>query len=889
MSNDQLNEVADLKKHFQQASDIFVLHVDDEEDARVYFAASLEDLSIKVLSAGSANEALDKLQRQGNDICLIVSDLRMPEVGGLEFREQVAKTHPNIPFCILSGYVDRALAMRGLELKIARIMTKPIDEAELVDLLHKEALPRLQNIIENRELKQSFVLDSEALIENSEEILLRLENDPSDAEALNQFFGYMHTLKGASAFFEPKDLHRFAHSYEDILKKLQRDELKLNENVMQVLFKGFDLIKTLFLEFKSGHHKWRDPQTLIDALQIAPEEKCDTAADAHDAPASVVSPTTKAIDPSKAKGSEDIKVSVKLLDEFMQLSGEVTVVRNMLNKCVSSIERRFAGDRDIGMLTELLSELHKINSSVQNKMAEIRKVPLKSIMRVLPRAVRDVASSLEKKVKLEISGDELRVDTSIAEILNNSLLHLIKNSVDHGIERPDERVRRGKQDFGLISVSASTRDEKVVVVISDDGKGLDPKAIRDKLVRNGTHTKAQVDSMSDVETWQMIFSPGFSTATNVTEISGRGVGMSMVKDCVDAIGGQIIIESEVGRGTSFRLELPIPKSVLIASCLGVRIDSRRLSLVQDDIVRVLQINASQAKGLVREMQGSKFLLFEGKLLPIADLVSLLGLVSSQRQAEQAGPEEQKFIIMKSNQDGRRMVLEVTEVLDLEDMVIKNLNPMLNTKSLYRGVTFLDDGGVGLILNTSGIMDAIGITRETGSAKEKLVDHQTQTDRYHGQVEPKRKVASALSVLTRTAGIFAIPEDFVFRIEEVPREAIKRSGSLHVMSYRDRILCVDKLSSLLSLEEATKETTAPHRKLVILKNADRLYALEVDEILEMINYDEVHRELSQKSHFISGHIFVGSQTIALLDVQTILDRRLNSSDANGNVILQTEVA
>ena len=866
--------MTEIHKKFENNGDYFLLHVDDEEELRDIFCSLMNDMGIKSISVANNIEALKILKEKSHKIVLIASDIKMPDSDGFELREQVLKLYPEIPFCIASAYVDREMALKGVDLKIAAFLSKPYDPNTLSEVLVKEALPRLKILKDNRELKLSFVADSESLIEEAEEVLLRLEQNSSDIESLNRFYGIMHTLKGAWAFFEPKDLHRFTHHYEDILKKLQRSEIYFSKVVYQVLFRGFDTIKELFSEFKNDKRVERNFDNLIQVLDLG--QNSETNLSSQDSKLNEITAESSIKDhaPTKAYGTEDIKVSVKLLDEFIQLSGEVTVIRNMLNKCVGSIERRYAGDRDVAMLTGLLSELHKINSGVQNKMTEIRMVPLKSIVRVLPRAVRDVAKSLNKKVELHIEGEELRVDTSIAEVLNNSLLHIIKNSVDHGLETPEERATHGKPEVGKIHVHASTRDEKVMVKISDDGKGINIDAIKAKLIKNATYTKAQVDSMSNSDLYLMIFSSGFSTAQQVTEISGRGVGMSMVKDCVDAVGGKIIIESVPGKGATFFLELPVPKSVLIASCLGVQIGTRRFSLIQDDILRVLQFDISQSQNYIQELEKSRCLLFENELIPIANLSELFKLNEKIMIHEDC-----KLVVMRSGQDNRRIAIEVSSILDVEDMVIKNMHTTLNSTSLYRGVTFLDDGGVGLILNTNGIMDAMHISRENLNKANR--QHTKQGNPVEETNTPKMH---ALTIHINGAGTYALPQESVFRIEEFESSLIKQSGSSHVIPYRGSVLKVARLAdSITNLKKLSLNSTETEkRRLVVIKNDKRFFGFEVDEILDMITYDNLKTELAQESLGIDGHIFLGEKTISLLNVEKIIQKAILHLDTTENI-------
>jgi two-component system chemotaxis sensor kinase CheA len=861
-----LSSLEEIKKEFS-SDDFFVLHIEDEELQRLAFYEDLAEIGIKVLSAANGNEAFEILRERHQKIVLIVSDFKMPGLDGFQVREKALQQFPEIPFCIVSAFVNRESALKGVELKIAAFISKPIRRQELAHVIVKEALPRLRAVKEDLELTLAFIADTETLIEESESILLRLEG-PSDPEDLNRFYAIMHTIKGGAGFCEPKFLHHFVHAYEDVLKKLQTGELAFGPAISTILFSGFDTIKALFDEIKQGKTCAHELDSLLACLSLSHLREDGNGRHASLSTSGGQAGTTGR---SRPTAQEDIKVSVKLLDEFMQLSGEVTVIRNMLNKCVSSIERKYAGDRDVGMLTDLLAELHKINSGVQNKITEIRKVPLKSVMRVLPRAVRDVTKSLNKKAELLLSGDELRVDASIADVLHNCLLHIIKNSIDHGIESTETRTKSGKNPSGIIKVDAAIRDERVIVKITDDGAGLNVDAIKNKLIKNGMYTKPQIDQMSNTDLYGMIFSSGFSTAQQVTEISGRGVGMSMVKDCVDAIGGQIVITSEDGKGACFQLELPVPKSILIANCLSVKIGDWGYSLVRDDIVRVVQLNQEQAREQIMPIDQSEFLIFEGELVPIVDLNHLLCL-----EQENIRPSDlRRLVLMTSGKDSRYIATEVTEILDVEDMVIKNLHNALNKDSLFRGVTFLDNGGVGLILSTEGIMNSMKI-----SSRRKKVTNPKGDEKSQSQGLQDLRARNALTIKLFDTGHFAISQQEIFRIEEINTSSLQKSGTELVIPYRNTIMRVVSLSNLMCPFELAgtnvnlmEDSPSQMLPIVVVKSNSSYVGISVDQIMDMVSVGDVKTDLAQAEKGIEGHFFVGDSTFALLNLNHILAKVL----------------
>lgn len=859
----------------------YVLHLDDEADMQDPIEFSVSQYGLKTLFFSDAPSALQALKTRQHEIVLVLSDLKMPHMDGFEFREAAKKIAPTIPFAILSAFVDKDTVLRGLALKISAFLSKPIDEQELFDLVKKEVVPTVKSQKEDRELREGFVADCESLIENAEELLLALEQDHSDAEALNRLFAIVHTLKGSSGFFEPKSLNLYAHHYEEILKGLQKSELQWTEPVSRALFKGFDVLKDLFLEFKSLEFKSHDLEALYQVLSL--DQPASEVGEVAIAQSKDTAPKA-AVGLEKSKVRDDVRVSVERLDEFMQLSGEVTVIRNMLNKCMHSMEKRFVGDRDVVILGELLGELHKINSGMQSKISEIRKVPVKSVVKVLPRAVRDLAKTLEKEVDLEVVGEELLIDTSIAEVLNNSLLHIVKNSVDHGLETPADRVAAGKHRKGKVTVTCTSADEKVVVEIKDDGKGLSLKAIKNKLLKNATHTQAEVDDMSPQQLYAMIFSSGFSTAAQVTAISGRGVGMSMVKDCVDAVGGEIQIESVEGKGGQFRLVLPVPKSVLISNCLTVRVGSLQFGVLRDDILRVLQLDSSAAKEFIRDLEGAKTLLFEGELLALCSLSALLALPRDPRGDETPA---RRIVVLSSAQDGRRLALEVDEILDVEDLVIKNLHSFVNGRQIFRGATFLDDGRVGMILSTSGLMDAASISKQRATrVKERDLSNVSGVESL---------LQSALVFRLSVPGYYAIAQERVFRIEEIKRSAIKHSGLANVLPYRGGILQIvslnqlfgDRNEALASLESVASVGNAETLRVMVVEKNNRYIGIEVREITDMVQYSDLKTELAEPLRGVLGHFLCLEKTVCLLDVDAIITPMLDMSLEDGAQLVQID--
>ncbi len=838
-----MNE-SDIKKELEGQKPAYLIYLDDEPDLFEPIELLAQDCGLVPLLTTDPHQALEWVKKHQSDIAVIISDLKMPVMNGFEFRMQSKGIAPEVPFAILSAHIDTETALKGVESKIFAFIPKPAKQSKIIEIIAAEVVARIRAIKEDRELRAGFVSEAEVLISDSEDLLLTIEQDPQNDEALNRFFGVVHTIKGASSFFEPKTLHKFAHKYEDVLKKVQRREIEFSEQVMSVLFQGFDILKELFQEFTQGEYQQRDFESLVAMLELGKAVKAVASSEV----VQKKSPQKEAAPPSIR--NEDVKVGVALLNEFMQLSGEVTVIRNMLNKCVRSIDRKYSGDRDVAMLGELLDELHKINGNIQNKISEIRKVPLKTVLKPLPRAVRDVSKQLGKQVDLELIGEELRVDTSIAEVLNNSLLHIIKNSLDHGLEKPEERKSAQKPEKGKIRVRSQVKEEQVWIEIEDDGRGLNLDAIKNKLLKNGSHTEAQISKMTASELHAMIFSSGFSTAAQVTDVSGRGVGMSMVKDSVDALRGEIQIESNPGKGACFRLILPVPKSVLIASCLSVRVGKLQFGLVQEDLIRVIQF-AGGVNEMIRELEGCRNLLFEDKLIPLIDIGRILGLEATTRQEDQAW----YGVVLKSTQDGRSVALEVDQILDTEDTVIKTIHDTLNADALYKGATFLDDGTLGLILSTTGILDFIG-SKRLASAGMNAVE----------KIKAPEPQKGALVFTLALDGRYALPLEEVQRIEIVDAKAVRHSGKTAVVPYRGTLLEILDLGKVFRKPTEIGEENFP---AIVVLQGSKWVGLRVSQILDMVSYSEMNTDLADEHLGIEGHLLNQERTITMLSSEKVL--------------------
>jgi len=833
MSDNKMSNI----KSLITLNDLHLVYVDDEQSQLDYVSSLLSQLGVNIYTTTNQNEAINFIKEKQQDLILIISDLKMPEADGFQFREKVAEVAPQIPFVILSGFLDTELALKCLSLKINGILNKPLDMEGFCEIFEKEIPTRINSIKEDREIKVTLLSDIEQFLDNAESSLIAIDDFTNYDQQINSFFSIIHTIKGASSFFDNKCLHSFTHKYEDGIKKIQNKKATLSEEVHANLLTGLDYMREHFENLKSGKNS-----TIVDShFDIFSTESTKSAVES-----TIQNSNSTKADIKKAE-TKEIKVNVSLLDDFLKLSGEVIVIKNLLNKCVSSIEKQYSGNKDLETLTELLEELHKINGGVQNKISEIRKVPLKTIFKPIHRGIREVTRSLNKQVNFEVVGEDLSVDNSIAEVLNSSLLHLVKNCVDHGIENPSDRNLAGKSTEGRVKLTCISKDDAVTVVLEDDGRGLNPATIGKKLISNGTHTSDQINSMNDEQLIQMIFSPGFSTASKVTEISGRGVGMSMVKESIESIGGSIKIESKVGLGSKFHLFLPIPKSVLIANCLFVRTNSAKVGITSDEVEKVINLTESN----INNFENTQTIFYNDHLVPLIDLDNLLNLEANNHQ------DGKKIVILKDKQGTRLVGVVVQEILEFEDTIVKPIIHNINTMGFYKGATFVDEGNVSLVLNSEKIMDHMKIMTKNNLSR-------VESNKQHHNTK-SNQLNQALVFQLNIPGFYAIQQNLIYRIEEIRRSDIYSSGDIEIVNYRNTILPIVNMNKILS--NSGNDHIIQNLdciNVIVIEFQEYKVGLHVDAILDIVEYSEFHNEVQNMNMCCQGYFFNKEQSVGLID-------------------------
>ncbi len=827
-----LKNPTDKRKYINEKClgiDPIIFYLDDEADALEVFSEQMDQLGIKTIVSNNLDEIMMHIKENRLSTLLVVSDYHMDGIDVFDFRKRVQEVSTDIPFYMLSGFVDKDLAMKGLGAKIASFLEKPLDIEEFIEIIASESEIRLASLVEDYEILQGFIGDAENLMEKMDDIIDEIESADNKKELMDSMFGMVHTIKGSSGFFNPKTLHGFSHHFEDFIKKMTNDPQHFSLDQISVWQKAVDLMKILVEEFKTGKHQDYVVDEMIEIFAVEAKEKNNQKKDVQESKKKEV-----------AKKSNDLKVSIDLLDNFMYLSGEMTVIRNMINKEVQSLEKKYSSDVEVKNLSDLLDEMNKINLLIQNKVVEIRRISLKGITKSISRIAKETARSLKKEINFSFKGDDLRVDQIIFEVFSNSMVHLIRNSIDHGVEHNEKRVKVGKKEKGSIEISFEQKDEFVIASIRDDGGGINIEKVKEKVLEKNLMTYDELERLNNSEINYLIFLPGFSTAEEVTEFSGRGVGMSSVKENIESIGGTLIVESKQGEGSEFLLKAPIPKSVLIISCLFVEVQKKLYGIPRDYIVKVIDFNFIN-KNIVKEINGDKCLDFEGEVIPL--------LVLEEVIFETKVKDIHKIIILKT--ENNLFGLAIDEISDIEDAVIRSFQfEALKRTKIFLGGTFLGDGSVGLVFDVDGIAE-----------KTKIVTRKKQKDESVNFDEVEQEKSYMVFNIPSIRGSFCLEQEKIIRIETIPKAKKDTGSNILLTTYRDSLLYIIPFDGDL-------EKTEDLQVIVVGKVGKNYLGVIVTGINDVILVkDKMKTEISNH-HLSSEIITIGEKIYTVLDLKKI---------------------
>jgi len=573
--------------------------------------------------------------------------------------------------------------------------------------------------------------------------------------------------------------------------------------------------------------------------------RAESAARSEDTP--VPEPTVESHNPQATM--ETIRVGVTLLDRLMNLVGELVLARNQLLQFSN-------GTPDAGFLA-VSQRMNLIATELQEEVMKTRMQPIGNIWNKFPRTVRDLAHSCGKEVRLVMEGQDTELDRTIIEAIKDPLTHLVRNAMDHGIEEPEVRKSSGKEPVGVLTLRAFHEGGQVNIEISDDGAGLNGDRIRQKAIERGLIPAQQAGRMPDRDVFNLIFLPGFSTAEKITNVSGRGVGMDVVKTNVEKIGGTVDIQSTAGRGTTVRVKIPLTLAIipaLIATCGG-----ERFAIPQVSLSELVRLDAEENGRGIELVHGAPVYRLRGRLLPLVCLDRELGLKAA---ADNAASREAAINIVVLQAEEQQFGLIVDEITDTEEIVVKPLGKQLKGISAYSGATIMGDGRVALILDVSGLAQKARVIAEAHeSAHEEA--------RKEAGNEQARDEHALLLAENGLEGRVAIPLSMVARLEEFPRTVIEHAGAQEVMQYRGQIIPLIRLSQLIpATSDAEKLASAASIQVVVYAEGKRTVGLIVDRIVDIVEERAAVEPLAPRAGIV-GSFVTQRQVTDLLDVPALV--------------------
>lgn len=575
---------------------------------------------------------------------------------------------------------------------------------------------------ELQEIIQEFIVECTDLIDSAIRDLVGAERDPSP-QVINSLFRAVHTIKGTSAFLGFTQLSTLAHRAEDVLGRARKAEIALEPAIITTLLKAMDVMKLLVDDISSSGKEARDITRLLSELDAVttnslpatpwptsascepagempndlkhqaaePTEYGELARSGGDEPAGQNGQNGQESHEAKSLSGKEqtVRVDVRKLDELMNLAGELVLGKNRLALLNVLLKER--GDTRDGLLdtlAEVTNYIEMLTNDLQVAVMKARLVPISKLFNKVPRLVRDVCAACGKEADLQIEGGETELDKSLIETLQDPLTHVIRNAVDHGIEGPVERREKGKDPRGRVLLKAYSQGNQVVIDIVDDGRGIDADALRARVVEKGLALPAEVERMAAEELSNFIFLPGLSTAREVTSVSGRGVGMDVVKTNIERINGHVYVNSEKGRGT--RLTITLPLTLAIMKALLVRVGGDLYAVPLSVVMEVVK----PSQGLIKRVRGSEVLVLREEIIPLLPLSKILSCGLTR--------EEESSVIICKGPD-RPIGLRVESVVGQEEVVIKSLGEFLKGVKWVSGATIRGDGEIALILDLAGIM------------------------------------------------------------------------------------------------------------------------------------------------------------------------------------------
>ena len=713
--------------------------------------------------------------------------------------------------------------------------------------------------MQDQDVIREFLVESHENLSRLDQELVELERRPKDTALLASIFRTIHTIKGTCGFFAFSTLERITHEAETLLSQLRDGKRELTPSLISLILETVDATRKVLASIEASGGEGPDNfDEITERLRLAAksrDEVIDQCSPDQAAPASPGSEYGKDVGESAEKpkpeengvkssavADANIRVGVGLLDKLMDLVGELVLTRNQI--------LQFNTEREDAALNATSQRLNLITSELQEGVMKTRMQPIGMVWNTLPRVLRDMALSLGKQIRLEMDGADTELDRTIIEAIKDPLVHLVRNSCDHGIEAPEIRVQAGKPAQGRLSLRAYHEGGQVNIEIGDDGAGIDVARVKQKAIEKGLLRSEQAEKLSDREVLNLIFQPGFSTAQIVTNVSGRGVGMDVVKSNIEKIGGVVDIFSRPGEGTTVKLKIPLTLAIIPG--LVITSGGERFVIPQVSLLELVRLEGDSSEKRIEHVHGTPVYRRRGSLLPVAYLNEVLGLKSAERA------EAVSMVVLQA--EDRQFGLIVDGINDTQEIVVKPLGKQLKGITVYAGATIMGDGRVALILDVLGIGQSAGVLTESREQARAAAEQKTQTG-----MEQQR-------LLLFRAGSFdrlAVPLSLVARLEEFPCNVIEQAGGCQVVQYRNRILPLVPLRTVLEPGAPDPEFPADPLQVIVFNDGDRSVGVVVDQILDVAEDLVTIRQKSGRKGLLGSGV-IGKRVTDFLDLNQVIN-------------------
>ncbi len=734
-----------------------------------------------------------------------------------------------------------------------------------------------------------FMAEGEEILERVSNILTKMDKNGPSQDEMDSLYRDMHTLKGSSQLFGLRKIAIISHALETSLDPVRKRKIALDSDFVDLVFKCLDYIGLLlknisFEEDKNAPLKDQEIETLVSKLisktteaisskffllksafpdennnspklkEVSHEKKknTDEVLETKEKDEEVELKNEekkmeeKKINTNSDSGGENssIRVQVTLLDRLMNLISEMVLVRNQV--------LQYANGKEDSIFFALTQHLDLVTSELQDSIMRTRMQPIGSVFSKFQRLVRDISKDLGKKIELNIFGQETELDKSLIESIKDPLTHIVRNSCDHGLETPDVRSKSGKKETGIINLKAYQEGGHVVIEVSDDGKGLNTEKVLAKAIENGVVTAENAKKLSEKEIQHLIFSAGLSTAEKVTSVSGRGVGMDVVRSNIEKIGGTIDLNSVFGKGTVIQLRIPLTLAIIPA--MTIRLNQSFYVIPQVKIKELIRIDEGEGKNKLEKIQENLVLRLRGKVIPIVGLKDILKIDSVN--------EDKSYNIVILECDGGEYGLVVDEICDTKDIVVKPLPGFLKKLNVFSGSTIMGDGQVALILDVQGMAEKSSVS----SAHQKNATDYSDLE----EIEEKNsfEICDYLLFELNDDVSYCIPLNLVNRLEEFDISEVNYSGDQKLISYRDSVLNLIELDVFFNKQESS----LPDKIVtIVVSRANKYYGLVVKKIVDLLVLSSSIEESLSDTTGIVGNLIGADKTIySVVDSYAVVD-------------------